>query len=73
MTNYITRDYLKTLTFKPFDAIMYDGFCGVNSPVPFYADDGDEFLVILDGSYCELYDAEGELVETCENVNELPY
>jgi hypothetical protein len=73
MNNYITRSYLKTLNFKPFDDAMYDGFAGVNSPVPFYADDGYEFLVILDGNYVEMYDENGDLVETCENISELPY
>ena len=68
MNNYITRSYLKTLNFKPFDDAMYDGFAGVNSPVPFYADDGYEFLVILDGNYVEMYDAEGELLESCDDI-----
>jgi hypothetical protein len=66
--NYITRSYLQSLTFKPFDEVMFDGFAGVQSPVPFYADDGDEYLVILDGNYVEMYDADGELLETCDDI-----
>jgi len=69
----LTREYLKSLTFKPFDDAMFEGFAGVNSPVPFYADDGDEFLVILDGDYAELYDEHGFRVEFCESVSGLPY
>ena len=68
MNNYITRSYLKTLNFKPFDDAMYDGFAGVQSPVPFYADDGDEYLIILDGNYVEMYDADGELLESCDDI-----
>jgi hypothetical protein len=71
--SYITRSYLQSLKFKPFDDAMYDGFAGVRSPVPFYADDGDEYLIILDGNYVEMYDAEGELLESCDDISELPY
>jgi hypothetical protein len=61
------------LTFKPFDSAMYEGFAGVSSPVPMYAEDGDEFLFILDGDVVELYDEDGSLVESCESVSNLPY
>lgn len=67
--NYLTRDYLASLTFKPFDADMYEGFAGVTSPVPFYADDG-EYLVIIDGVHAEMY-GDGELVETCDDITML--
>ncbi len=71
--NYLTRAYLKSLTFKPFDDVMFEGFAGVNSPVPFYAEDGDEYLVILDGDVAEVYDDNGFRVDFCESVSKLPY
>lgn len=68
MSSYITRSYLQSLTFKPFDDAMYQGFAGVQSPVPFYAEDADEYLLILDGNYVEMYDEDGELIDTCDDI-----
>jgi len=55
------------------------GFAGVQSPVPFICDENPEFLVILDGDYCEVYleeDMVGGAFEpryTCEAVSAIPY
>ena len=65
----ITRDYLSGLTFKPVE----EGFAGVNSPVPLYAEDSDGFLVILDGDVAEIYDNTDFRVEFCQSVSKLPY
>ena len=41
--------------------------------------ENDKYLVVVDGNYCEVYEAEPtgdgtfEPIETCENVCELPY
>jgi hypothetical protein len=54
------------------------GFGGVQSPVPLIFEN-DNYLVILDGNYCEVYLAENiedgtfDPIETCDNVCELPY
>lgn len=69
----ITRDFLKGLTFRVFDKTDYYGFAGVESPVPLVAET-DEFVVIIDGDRCEVYDAEGlEPKDVCESVSGLPY
>lgn len=69
----ITREFLKSLTFRVFDETDYYGFAGVESPVPLIADT-DELLVILDGDRCEVYDLEGlEPYAVCESVSALPY
>ncbi len=68
--NYLTRDYLASLPFKPFTPDMYEGFAGVTSPVPLFCDDGD-YLVIIDGVHAEMFDDEGELIETCDDITML--
>jgi hypothetical protein len=57
MTQKYDRAFFKQFTFRPFTKEDYYGFSGVESPVPLIADNG-EFLVILDGIYAEIYDAE---------------
>ena len=74
----ISRELLKTLNFRPFDKVDYFGFSGVESPVPLIAENDDEGIcVIIDGEKVELYCYDGcanfELVDTCENIRELPF
>ena len=73
----ISRKFLASLEFRRFNEHDYMGFGGVQSPVPLIADSG-EFLVIVDGNYAEIYDAES--IENCsgpsfqiDNISELPY
>lgn len=73
----ITRSLLQSLSFRPFTKTDYYGFSGVESPVPFIAEDNERnILVILDGNYAELYqfeiDGSFDCVDTCENIRELP-
>lgn len=75
----ITRKFLSSLNFRRFNETDFMGFAGVQSPVPFICDENPEFLVILDGDYCEVYleeDLVGGAFEpryTCENVSAIPY
>ena len=70
----ITRKFLASLDFKVMDETDKMGFAGVESPVPLIAEFGKNYLVILDGGYCEVTDVnELEVVDSCENVRELPY
>jgi len=67
----ITRKFLKTLNFRPFDQFDFEGFAGVESPVPFIAESGD-LLVILDGDVCEVYNLETlEIITRCDSVSNL--
>jgi len=73
----ISRAFLRGFSFKPMTDSDKMGFAGVQSPVPLIAENED-YLVIIDGNYCEIYDAvtiDGnfEPTETCENISELPY
>lgn len=69
----ITREFLQALTWKPFDRMMWEGFAGCNSPVPFYAETSEDILVVLDGNFCEVFNADGEVLASCEDVTQLPY
>lgn len=74
----ITRSLLESLSFRPFTKNDYYGFAGVQSPCPMIAEgisNGQEFMVILDGDYAELYTQEcvDGAADTCENIRELPY
>ena len=69
----ITRDFLSGLSFSVMTEFDRQGFAGCQSPVSLIAEFDEKFLVILDGDYCEVTDEFGHLVETCENVRELPY
>lgn len=71
------RAFFASLKFSVMTENEKMGFAGVQSPVPLIADSGD-FLVIVDGNYAEIYDAES--IENCsgpsfqiENISELPY
>ena len=70
----ITRELLAGLTFRPFTKQDWYGFQGCESPVPFIAEEED-FLVILDGDYAELYvhDYEFGAVDTCDSIRELSH
>jgi hypothetical protein len=78
MTQIITRKFLRSLNFRVMTDFDRQGFMGANSPVALIAEN-DKFLVVVDGNYCEIYDAEPtddgtfEPTETCENICELPY
>ena len=50
------------------------GFAGVSSPVPLIAEFGEKYLVIIDGAYAEVTDCdELQLVDSCDDITELPY
>lgn len=68
----ITRKFLRSLSFKPFSEFDYQGFAGVESPVPLIAET-DEYLIILDGNRCEVYGHSGEPEFVCYDVCGLPY
>lgn len=73
----ISRSFLRSLNFKVMDDIDRMGFAGAQSPVALIAEN-DDYLVVVDGNYCEVYDAvtiDGnfEPTETCENICDLPY
>ena len=80
----ITREFLSALNFRVMDESDKMGFAGVQSPVPLIAELDDNFIIIIDGNYCEVIDVtslvsenfgelENEIVDTCENISELPY
>ena len=74
----ISRELMKSLSFRPFDKTDYYGFAGVTSPVPLIAENEDEgILMIIDGDYAELYcdtgDGGFECVDVTENIRELPF
>ena len=70
----ITRKFLSSLNFSVMTENDRMGFAGVTSPVSFIAEYGDKFLVIIDGCYAEVTDVESlELVDSCDDVRELPY
>ena len=76
MSKMITSTFLTQLTFKPFDRAMWEGFQGCESPIPFYAEYTDEneaeWLVILDGASCEVWDEHGFLADRCVDIKQLP-
>jgi hypothetical protein len=70
----ITRKFLASLDFKVMTETDKMGFAGAESPVPLIAEYGDKYLVIIDGSYAEVTDCEElQLVDSCDDINELPY
>ena len=74
----ISRELLKSLTFRVMSETDKMGFAGVESPVPLIAENEAEgILVIIDGAHAELYAYDGcanfDLVDSCENINELPF
>ncbi len=74
----ISRPLLKMIQFRVMSDFDKNGFAGVESPVPLIGEIEDEgILVVIDGAHAELYAFDGdgnfECVDTCENINELPY
>ena len=70
----ISRKFLSSLNFSVMTESDKMGFAGVTSPVPLIAEYGDKFLVIIDGCYAEVTDVENlELVDSCDDIRELPY
>ena len=67
----ITRAYLKSLKFRVFTPMDYNGFDGVMSPVPLMAEDGD-YVIVIDGNVCEVYGDEPDggygLIADCQDV-----
>jgi hypothetical protein len=66
----ITRELLRSLTFKPFSQNDYYGFAGVESPLPMIAET-DTHVFVLDGGYCEMYDADCEMVDSVDDIRSL--
>jgi hypothetical protein len=70
----ISRKFLASLNFSVMTEFDKMGFAGVSSPVPLIAEYGSKYLVIIDGCYAEVTDVESlELVDSCDDVRELPY
>jgi hypothetical protein len=74
----ITRDFLRSVNFRVMTDFDRNGFAGAQSPVALIGETGN-YLVVVDGNYCEVYDADPvgdgtfEPIETNENICELPY
>jgi len=70
----ITRKFLRSLDFRVMDDDDRMGFAGAESPVSLIAEYGDRYLVVIDGSYCEVSDVfELDVVDTCDDIRALPY
>ena len=74
----ISRPLLESINFRVMTETDKYGFAGVQSPVPLIGENEDEgILVVIDGAHAELYAFDGdgnfECVDSCENINELPY
>ena len=70
----ITRKFLESLNFRLMEESDHMGFVGCESPVPLIAEYGDRYLVVIDGSYCEIFDSETlEMVDSVDNIRELKY
>jgi hypothetical protein len=57
------REFFSSLKFRVFSPDDYYGFAGVTSPVPLIAEN-DDYLVIIDGCYAEIYTTSG--FENCD-------
>lgn len=74
----ISRELIKSLSFRVFTQNDYYGFAGVNSPIPLIAENEDEgVLMIIDGDYAELYVYDGtgafEIMDSVESIRELSF
>jgi hypothetical protein len=70
----ISRKFLASLNFRVMTENDKMGFAGVSSPVPLIAEYGSDYLVIIDGAYAEVTDVnELQLVDSCDDINELAY
>lgn len=72
--NIITRKYLQGLEWRLFGSDDIWAFAGVESPVPLIATDEERnYIVVLDGSFVDIYDDNMELVEQCFDISGLEY
>jgi hypothetical protein len=75
MENVISRQFLSNFKFKVFSESDYHGFEGVMSPVPLIGE-YDNYVAIIDGGRCEVYeslpDFSFDMIDFCDDVNELP-
>ena len=74
----ISRELLASMNFRVMDETDKFGFAGVQSPVPLIGEiESENIIVIIDGGFAELYYVDGcanfDSIDTCENINELPY
>lgn len=70
----ITREFLASLNFRVMTEFDKMGFAGCESPVPLIAEFGEKYLVVIDGCYAEVNDVdELEVVDSCDDIRELPY
>jgi len=68
----ITRAFLQSLRFKVMPERERQGFAGCSSPVPLIAEYGDKYIVVIDGDYCEIVDAETiTQVDICQSITNL--
>ena len=73
----ISRELIKSMTFRPFDQNDYYAFCDVQSPIPLIGEvEGEGIVMVIDGDYAELYaydaDYSFDCVDQCESIRELP-
>ena len=66
----ITREFLAGLTFHVMTDSDRIGFQGCESPVSLLAE-SDDYLVIIDGSYCEVVGVDGTMVDQCDDIRSL--
>ena len=65
----ITREFLAGLNFSVMTESDRMGFSGCESPVPLIAEYGDKYLVVIDGSYCEVCDVEDlDIVDSVDDI-----
>lgn len=74
----ISRELLASIDFRLMDESDKMGFAGVSSPCPMVGEiEAEGITVVVDGGYAELYAYDGcanfDCIDTCENINELPY
>jgi len=64
----ITRDFIENLNFQRIskEDLGFD----TKSPAA-WVSFVDDYIVTIDGGYCEVTDLEGEILDTCEDVCEL--
>ena len=68
----ITREFLAGLNFSVMTDSDRMGFQGCESPVSLMAEVGN-YLVVIDGSYCEVVSIDGETIAQCDDIVALPY
>jgi hypothetical protein len=69
----ITRNFLAGLDFRVMTGSDRMGFAGCESPVPLIAESGDDYIVVIDGNYCEVVSVDGDVVDQCDDIVGLPY